>query len=119
MCGAQCIDSWTDESNCGACGTVCTGGKQCYAGTCKCATGQVECGGVCTNLGTNTNCSGCGIACPADKTCSQGACVCKSGTKLCPGSGTVCIDTQNDKSNCGACGVVCVGNKTCQAGVCK
>lgn len=34
-CGSACVDVKTDPSNCGSCGTVCTAGQTCAAGTCK------------------------------------------------------------------------------------
>jgi hypothetical protein len=35
-CGDDCFDLQTDIANCGACGTACTDGKVCSAGTCGC-----------------------------------------------------------------------------------
>lgn len=52
---AACVDTQTDELNCGACGTGCRPGERCELGTCTtgeacpggCATGEVCCGGEC------------------------------------------------------------------------
>jgi hypothetical protein len=46
-CVGFCQNSQIDTSNCGTCGNVCTGGKICSVGTCKCPAGQTDCGGAC------------------------------------------------------------------------
>lgn len=43
LCGETCIDTQTDASNCGGCGTVCAGYESCVLGICK-YDGD-ECGG--------------------------------------------------------------------------
>jgi phospholipase C len=35
MCGGSCIDVTADDSNCGACGQVCTGAQHCSGSTCR------------------------------------------------------------------------------------
>ena len=96
----------TDTSNCGACGTTCTGGKSCINGGCVCPTGQFvykgvcvirtyidpsirnemcisplsPCNGDCVNLQTSAiNCGTCGTTCPINGWCSSGECVCPVG----------------------------------------
>jgi hypothetical protein len=34
LCGSSCVNTQTDNMNCGACGTACTGGMVCSAGRC-------------------------------------------------------------------------------------
>jgi len=34
-CGGTCVDTSTDPSHCGGCGTVCPSGEPCSGGTCK------------------------------------------------------------------------------------
>ena len=44
LCNGDCVDSMTDESNCGRCGTVCTAGSQCQGGVCSsCLALEIEC----------------------------------------------------------------------------
>ena len=33
-CFGTCVDRLTDENNCGTCGHVCPGNKQCVGGSC-------------------------------------------------------------------------------------
>jgi hypothetical protein len=110
------VNTQTNNGNCGACGTVCTGGKTCSAGTCSCASGQTACGNTCVNAQTdNNNCGTCGKICPSGSTCQTGACACGSGQTLCSNA---CVNAQTDNSNCGVCGTVCSGGATCTAGKC-
>lgn len=37
VCSGTCLDTTTDEQNCGGCGTVCEAGKTCQASACACA----------------------------------------------------------------------------------
>lgn len=39
MCGAECVDTSTDERFCGNCTTACMGGQVCTQSRCGCATG--------------------------------------------------------------------------------
>jgi hypothetical protein len=39
MCGAECVDTSTDEQFCGNCTTACEGGQVCTQSRCGCATG--------------------------------------------------------------------------------
>lgn len=34
LCGTQCVNTQTDENNCGACGNVCPSDQECVAGAC-------------------------------------------------------------------------------------
>jgi len=85
-----------------------------------CADGEVQCGAVCTVLGTNQHCSACNDACPAGSTCQATggapACVCDAAdTTLCS---TGCADLETDAANCGACDTPCEIGATCEAGLC-
>ncbi len=116
-CGGTCVDLQSNNSNCGACGTLCssTGGKSCRAGLCQCPAGMTDCNGTCVSLATSSaNCGACGEACADGKTCQASLCACPTGTLECLG---VCTNVQTDKANCGACGVSC-GTSTCYAGTC-
>ena len=110
----------TDE-NCGICGTACTGGKACMAGSCVCPTGRTECYGTCVDLQSDVaNCGVCGTACPEGQVCVEGKCSsdCPTGTTECTGS---CVNLQADPANCGACGTACTAtnaNVTCLTGAC-
>ncbi len=107
-------------------GKTCAGNSDCYGptqscqgGVCAntCPSGQVLCGGTCTDLTTNyMNCGSCGAACPSIVN-GQGACVagscqvkqCNSGFANCDWSPYNGCETNmyNDTKNCGACGLVC------------
>jgi hypothetical protein len=53
-CGAGCVDTQTDPSNCGACGTVCPAGQDCVQGACqsRCPPATTDCEGIwCCNEG--------------------------------------------------------------------
>lgn len=106
----------SNNSNCGVCGNVCSGGQSCVGGTCQCPAGQSLCAGVCTTTATDVrNCGGCGRACLAGQSCVTGVCQCPAGQILC---GATCVDSQNDVRNCGACGRMCAVDQTCVMGAC-
>lgn len=75
-CGAGCIDTASDPTNCGVCGKACGTDQLCVGGTCKCdaakpatscSPGNRCCGGPITGCSNvcldNKNCGGCGITC--------------------------------------------------------
>jgi hypothetical protein len=55
ICNGTCTDTYTDDSNCGTCGTVCdtAGGYNCFRGACTCP--DVHCGPT-LNCGCNGSC---------------------------------------------------------------
>jgi len=60
---AYCANVSTDVSNCGACGTVCTG------------TTPACCSGKCADLASDANnCGKCGNKCPSGQKCTKGVC---------------------------------------------
>jgi hypothetical protein len=118
LCTGQCVDTQTDPTHCGSCGSVCPRGAMCIAGACKCPAAQsTPCNGSCVDLATDhNNCGGCGNACPAGDRCANKSCVaCQSTDKMCSG---VCVDPATDISNCGSCDVHCPSGATCDNGVC-
>ncbi len=60
-CNAACVDVQRDPTNCGACGTTCTGGQACTAGECRatCTTGPAFAGALpYLNVTTSTGYTG-------------------------------------------------------------
>jgi hypothetical protein len=115
-CGPYCIDTASDEQNCGVCGNACLPSQVCGAGTCACPGEQLLCGESCVDSASDAqNCGGCGNACRASEVCTEGACACPIGQSLC---GDSCSDPSSDAQNCGACGNVCGGGQVCQASAC-
>jgi len=99
------VDTKTDWSNCGACGTACKAGQVCSAGSCKlsCQSGLTDCSGLCVNLKTDQyNCGACGTAC-------------KIGTYCCAGG---CVDPTTNASHCGGCNKACPTGYLCVAAKC-
>lgn len=148
--GQQCVDLRTDSSNCGACGSRCSGvciGGVCQTGGATCQRGDVGrycnpdagtsslcCAGAgCVDTQTNNaNCGGCGNACGAGLSCSSGRCVaavCTPGlpnNTACSSSdgglgsccGTSCTQQASDPLNCGQCGRLCAVGEVCSSGAC-
>jgi hypothetical protein len=81
-----------------------------------CASGQLECGGVCTPVLTDHgNCGSCGHACSGTERCDAGVCTpCASGGRFCFGECTEPLD----RLNCGGCGLGCLSNQVCTASGC-
>jgi type IV pilus assembly protein PilY1 len=105
----SCVNLQTDSNYCGSCNNVCTGGKTCVSGTCKCPAGTTDCGGKCVELSNDENhCGACNNNC-VTKFGESGVC--------CSGS---CKDTNVDNANCGSCGKACdtAAGKTCDQGDC-
>ena len=66
-CGGVCVDTQSNSSNCGGCGTTCAAGQTCRAGSCQadmmCMTGQTLCGTTCVDTTNDVaNCGSCGNA---------------------------------------------------------
>jgi hypothetical protein len=80
MCGGACKNIQTDVNNCGSCGTVCSIGDACFAGTCalRCPPGLVNLSGSCVDEQTDTSdCGGPGgpsNVCSAGQVCTSGSC---------------------------------------------
>jgi hypothetical protein len=97
LCNGACVPTATDNNNCGACGTVCTGGRTCVGGACACAAGSTLCGGTCVPTTADVNnCGACGVRCTSAQTCAAGAC-----TTIVPG-----LSFRVDALSTSACAVV-------------
>jgi hypothetical protein len=110
ICSGACVDTQTDESNCGTCGNMCGSSSTC-------------CSGVCTNLNSpttcGTTCQG-AVACGSNMACQSGECVSSCSSPLpdlCNGS---CVNTQTDVSYCGDCNTACdtTAGEACTDGIC-
>jgi len=128
-----CETDLSQTKNCGACGTVCSGGTPlcgrsgagwaCTSG-CPAATPTL-CSGSCVDPTSSvSNCGTCANACTTSiahalPVCSAGQCTwaCNTGYSACNGA---CVDEQTDANNCGGCGAAhaCPAGMTCQAGSC-
>ena len=87
-CGGGCVDTRSDERNCGGCGMAC-GDRQ----TC--------CDGMCVDTRSDEmNCGGCGMA------CTEGG-----SPRCCGGS---CVDVSRDRRHCGQCGYGCGAVCACE-----
>jgi 6-phosphogluconolactonase (cycloisomerase 2 family) len=122
LCGDLCVNTRTDQQNCGACGTACDPGFVCDgAGTCalSCQAGLTACDGTCVDTQSDrASCGACGTACEDGDVCNgSGVCElsCQAGLVECDGK---CIDPDTDGAFCGAAGD-CEGDntgETCGAG---
>jgi hypothetical protein len=64
-CDGTCVDTATDETNCGTCGDTCLAGQTCVNGACECPAGTEPCSGSCV------------ATCPAGPfTLPREACIC-------------------------------------------
>jgi hypothetical protein len=124
-CGAACVDTQTDESNCGSCGTSCTGGQSCISGLCEDCRDACEVG----SCGDFTQCGGgtltCAAAtyCGANTECGGNSCQCLTGYGNCDGdwSNGCEVNLQTTVANCGSCGYDCQTEESlpgCASGVC-
>ena len=120
LCSDRCVDTSSDNKNCGACGTTCAAGQVCSGGACalSCQSGLTDCSGKCVDLLADiNNCGKCATPCAAGQVCSSGKCVlsCQSGLSDCSGK---CVDLQSDNKNCGKCGTPCAAGQVCSSGKC-
>lgn len=131
-CGSACVDTKTDNANCGQCNHACTNAT-CDGGVCvpTCATQQKVCAGdaglFCASIETdNANCGDCNVACQQPFTCQTGKCLptCQTSETLCDVDGSAdggppfCANVQTDPYNCGTCDHACNGGQSCDAGAC-
>jgi hypothetical protein len=111
------VNTQTDRTNCGGCGTACAAGQVCSAGSCvaSCGTGLTNCSGSCVNTTTDpAHCGGCTTVCatPANASayCAAGSCgsTCSAGWGDCNSSATDgCESSLDTVTNCRGCGVAC------------
>ncbi len=147
LCGAACIDVWSDITNCGACGNPCPASENCCTGACSdlqtdeahcgncataCGAGELCCAGSCSDVSSDVaNCGTCGDTCPMGNNCCSGSCSDPAVDEAnCNGCGnacnageeccsSACIDVLSDISNCGDCGVTCNAGENCCIGICS
>src|SRR5689334_231600 len=91
MCSGTCVNTQTDNNNCGTCGNSCGSGT-CQSGLC-CPTGQTNCGGQCVDLTTSdTHCGSCTNDCGSGASCQSNngfTLCCPTGQTNCNGQ---CVD---------------------------
>jgi hypothetical protein len=118
-CDGECVDTSSDDLNCGACGEACAPQLDCVSSECvpACPTGYLECDEACTDILLDTaNCGGCGIVCNSEQSCEGGMCECPLAQLAC---GDECVDPMTDDEHCGNCETACSGeNQACIDGAC-
>jgi hypothetical protein len=74
-CAGQCIETNTDNNNCGGCGQICgVTGTTCTSGTCQCTVPQIVCNNQCVDVTKDqSNCGFCGHTCQGNP-CTDGLC---------------------------------------------
>jgi hypothetical protein len=80
LCDELCVDTSSDDLNCGGCNVTCAAMEVCSAGVCTptCLPPRTQCGLTCANLAADpVNCGFCGNVC-GTHTCYQGGCVAPS-----------------------------------------
>lgn len=104
-CSGSCVDTKTDERNCGFCGTLCNSNQFCSNGTCTLLPAQ--CAGGCP---TGFYCAGsdCKPGCSANTDCPQpGTCDPQTHTCSCVTGFHGCGQTCEADNNLEACGPSC------------
>lgn len=92
-------------------------GGEVDANVARCATGELDCAGVCVDPTVDlANCGSCGNACASGRTCAAGVCLCDGALELC---GATCVDTTSDPLHCGTCGMTCGIGRVCSGGACQ
>lgn len=82
--GQLCLDTTSNNRNCGGCGIECRGGQTCDDGVCSCGTEATLCNGLCVDTLTDPdNCGSCNHSCPSGGTCVDGQCTCSGFNKGC------------------------------------
>jgi hypothetical protein len=120
LCGGECVNTMTDENNCGDCDVHCSDGARCVGGYCQggddCPPPLEMCNGECVDMSSSQdNCGGCGFYCGPDRYCAGGNCILSCPSGQC---GNNCVDFGIDSTNCGFCGNVCGPGSHCSGGIC-
>jgi len=118
VCADVCVDTMSDQANCGACGVVCGGDSVCTGGACTaCDAGEEVCGNACVDTQYDVDhCGACDDACDADQACIAGSCRngCSTGADCTSGicAGGVCVPPTCDDgvANGDETGVDCGGS---------
>ncbi len=128
--GELCETRLDTALDCGTCGNACPAGTTCHGGKCGCATGEVLCDGVCTNLALDVeNCGSCHSSCPGARAGGNGKPICDDGRC---GYGCDPLFADCNKSSidgcetnvganpqhCGSCGAACDMDQRCWSGKC-
>lgn len=123
LCNGSCVNTQTDDLNCGECGQACDEHHACQEGQCI----RVTCPGtltVCDEDCVDTedsmqHCGACNDACALSFVCSSSDCACPADRSDCGG---FCTHTDFDRHHCGGCaslgGVACEADEACVAGDC-
>ncbi len=108
-CNGECVDTDTDENNCGSCNIPCGSDEICLNGICL-VSEDLECYGNCY-LG---DCEGevCDVG---GQICIDEYCSCPLGLTDCSGD---CVDWMTDEDNCGECNFPCSMGYVCEQGDC-
>ncbi len=74
-CNNRCVNTDTDNLNCGACGMTCPGAQTCSSGRCGCPAGRTYCAPDCVDTSSSeSDCGDCDAPCAVDQTCTNGNC---------------------------------------------
>jgi hypothetical protein len=115
-CGNACVDTMSDDNNCGQCSSACSGGSHCVGGACTCPGLTHKCNGSCVA----NNASACGpncVVCGTGQDCFSGTCGGASAAG-CP-TGNACDPTSHTCSTtCDGIVSKCNGG-CCDNGVCS
>ncbi len=121
-CNNVCVNLYTSNEHCGACGQPCNDDSICSYGTCKPKSEYQYCGEFAVNTSIDSaNCSKCGNVCSKEQRCdSRSKCsyfILSSvqDTITCNGK---TIFPYYDSDNCGGCGITCNNNEKCLKGQC-
>ncbi len=74
LCSLGCVDTKTNDLNCGQCDNACSTGFSCTDASCECSEGTTLCNQQCANLVSDqANCGACGHNCEGSS-CVAGLC---------------------------------------------
>ena len=111
-CSGKCVQTDSDNHNCGVCGKICDEGLTCANGKCV---GNTTCSGVQVNTATSIDhCGQCNNRCPDGKTCIDDECKTGYGKAYC---GTDIVQI-GDIDRCGGCNDRCADGKICKDNKC-
>jgi hypothetical protein len=110
-CGKRCVNTATDEANCGKCGNACGDTSECVKGTCtrgaaceqdgECASG-ICCWGECAPAGSRRCDGNFEVCCGPGRECCETHC-CPEGTHCCWGDDPFCVGPDRQCCGNGSC----------------